>query len=396
MWLTNRFGRVIFISDLKRAERLLAKGTMQKASSAMAKQRQAEMMSTTMNTAESSGKTVFYQTVRRSADGYGMSRDLVKNELFKQGVFLSENMIGQKVGLLYNYPYGITQMRNDVRLIYTMFESDQIPEDWADYLNEADEVLVPSKWCKDVFKKRGVEATVVPLGYNAEVFSYIERPVPFKNEEPFVFIHYNSFNVRKGFIEVFNAFTEEFLPEENVKLILKTTAEKPPIPVIPSQYPNVEVLKGSVSEEELLSILGKANCMVYPSRGEGFGITPLEAMATGLPAIVPNAHGISEYFDPEYMLEVKIEEEIPALYNKFKGEDVGKMVVCDVDDLRKQMRYAFSHQQEMHNMGKKASEYVKQYSYRETATKLKGIIEHWQNKHVPRRADAEYLDVMEV
>lgn len=92
--------------------------------------------------------------------------------------------------------------------------------------------------------------------------------------------------------------------------------------------------------------------MVYPSRGEGFGITPLEAMATGLPAIVPNAHGITEYFNAGYMLEVKVAEKCPGLYHSFKGQDVGEMVICDVNDLRQQMRFAYNHQQQMKQLVK--------------------------------------------
>jgi len=396
MWLANKFGRVYYIGDKEEAEMLLKKPTIRRATPDEIEVHERTTQTKAIETAESAGKSIFYQTVRNSPDGYGMSRDLLKKELFRQGVLLSENMIGQKIGMIYNYPYPITQLHNDVRLIYTMFESDQIPEDWPELLHEADEVLVPSKWCKEVFAKRGVETTVVPLGYNDDAFSYIERDLPLRTGQPFTFIHYNSFNIRKGFIEVFNAFTEEFGPEENVKLILKTTHEKPPIPVIPSQYPNVEVISGTLPESGLYDLLKRAHCMVYPSRGEGFGITPLEAMATGLPAIVPNAHGISEYFDKDYMLEVKVEELTPALYNKFKDQDVGSMVLCDTDDLRKQMRYAFNHQQEMHNLGEKASEYVKQFTYKETAKKLKEVFARWEKMNVPRRADAEYLEAEEV
>lgn len=136
--------------------------------------------------------------------------------------------------------------------------------------------------------------------------------------------------------------------------------------------------------------------MVYPSRGEGFGITPLEAMATGLPAIVPNAHGISEYFNSNYMLEVKIGGECPGMYQRFKGQYVGEMVVADIKDLRKQMRYAYNHQEEMKELGKAASEYVKKFTYRETAKKLSEIIMKWENAEIVKRNDSKFLQVERV
>lgn len=339
---------------------------------------------------------VYYQTVASAPDGYGMSRDILKSELFQKGIVLQEEFKGQKVGLLYSYPTGVTQMRTDVRLIMTMFESDKIPEDWPEYLNAADEVIVPSKFCADTFARSGVNATVVPLGYNDRAFKFIERDVPVDNQGVFTFIHYSSFNMRKGFAEVFQAFTEEFKTNEPVKLILKTTERKQMIPILPSQYPNIEVINDHVTESELSDILGRSNCMVYPSRGEGFGITPLEAMATGLPAILPNAHGISEYFNAQYMLEVKADERCPGLYGSFRGQDVGEMVVCDIADLKQQMRFAYNHQQQMYELGKAASEYVKSYTYQNTADRLSAIIKRWQTTETLQRKDTKHLKVEQI
>lgn len=337
------------------------------------------------------GQGVFFLTVSPGSDGYGMSRDILKTELFTLGINMQEHYSGQKVGLLYSYPNGVLQMQTDVRLIMTMFESDKIPEDWGDYLSQADEVIVPSSWCAKTFADAGIATTVIPLGYNDRIFKYVERPVPVEHDQPFTFIHYNSFNIRKGFFEVLRAFKEEFGPNEPVRLILKSSDPKPPVPIIKTEYPNVEVITENLSELALNELLARANCMVYPSMGEGFGITPLEAMATGMPAIVPNAHGISEYFNSNYMLEVKVKEMVPGLYAKFRGQDVGKMVVCDVDDLRKQMRYAYNHQAVMHGMGKAASEYVQRYTYKVTAERLDKLIRKWMATETIKRKDSKFL-----
>lgn len=392
MFLVNRFGRVIDVEDEESARKKVASGRMREATSAeVARHLAGRELRDPVG-----ANTVYYSTVRQSPDGYGMSRDHVRFELAEIGIKLSETYQEQKVGLLYNYPYTILSLRNDVRLCYTMFESDKIPEDWPDILNAADEVLVPSKFCHDVFLKAGVQTTVVPLGYDATAYSYIDRPLPVEKNEPFTFIHYDSFNMRKGFAEVFKAFTEEFTTADNVRLILKTIRESAAVPILKSQFPNIEVIRGEKPVDELVDLLGRAHCMVYPSRGEGFGITPLEAMATGLPAMVPNAHGISEYFNSQYMLEVEVEGKCPALIGRYKGQDVGEMVVCSVDSLARQMRYAYDHQVEMKELGRQASEYVKAFTYRNTAQRLKTIIQKWQDTEVIKRQDSKFLHVERV
>mgnify|MGYP003557183731 FL=1 len=307
---------------------------------------------------------VYLSTVSEGGkDGYGIaSKNLIK-EFEKAGIAVSTHYTGQKVAILFHNPYGIPRIEAPYRIIYTMFESTKIPDNWLDYLNAADEVWVPSKWNQEVFAKEGVKTTVVPLGYDEEAFKFIERKEARKERRPFTFLHYNAFNIRKGFTEVWKAFTAEFEKTEPVKLILKTTLNHSPLPITKGEYPNIEVIYGRLPENELYDIMKRSDCFVFPSRGEGFGMTPLEAMATGLPAIIPNAHGISQYFDEKYMYEVKIAEMCPALYSRYKDMDVGQMYVSDVKDLRKKMRWVVEHQPAALEMGKKGSEYVKGWTY---------------------------------
>lgn len=386
-WLVNLFNRIVEVPDDEVEYRMKRDRNLRRATDSEVARKLAERESLAVTP-----DSVYYSTVNSTPDGYGMSRDHMKFELAQLGVKLSETQAEQKVALVYNYPYSVVTIRNDVRILYTMFESDQIPEDWPDYLKAADQVLVPSRWCHDVFLKAGIRTTVVPLGYNDRVFVLQERP----QRDVFTFVHYDSFNLRKGFQEVFEAFTAEFGHDEPVRLVLKTVQEHTQLPIVKSVYPNIEVIRGAVNETELLQILHDADCMVYPSRGEGFGITPLEAMATGLPAIVPNAHGISEYFDARYMLEVDSSGRMPALNNRFKGQNIGDMVVCDVNDLRKKMRYAFEHQTEMRQLGRSAAEYVKKFTYRRTAERLAAIIKKWESAEVVRRGDSKFLEVERV
>ncbi|HVU73331.1 MAG TPA: glycosyltransferase family 1 protein [Mycobacteriales bacterium] len=51
---------------------------------------------------------------------------------------------------------------------------------------------------------------------------------------------------------------------------------------------------GFVPDDDLAVLLAGALALVHPSRDEGFGLTPLEAMASGVPALVSDAGAIPE------------------------------------------------------------------------------------------------------
>ncbi|MCK9461594.1 MAG: glycosyltransferase family 4 protein [Proteobacteria bacterium] len=308
-------------------------------------------------------------SVRDENNGYGVSKNLFLKYFKEFGVEIVDKFDFKEkksdISLVYSYPTNLKWCHNKKRVCFTMFETDHIPDSWIPILKQYDLVIVPTKWGAEIFKKSGIDAKVINLGFNDEIFTHLERP----QREIFTFLNYEAFTIRKGWRELFTAFTEEFDESEPVKMIFKTVASSYGKNLVClDEYKNIEVINEAISQEELMKLLGRADCFVFPSRGEGFGITPLEAMATGIPAIVPNAHGISEYFNPEFMIGVDWEL-IPAKYDHIR-EDVGNFVKCDIPDLRKKMRLAYENAKEWREKSGKISEYALKYNIRESVRKL--------------------------
>jgi glycosyltransferase involved in cell wall biosynthesis len=154
-----------------------------------------------------------------------------------------------------------------------------------------------------------------------------------------------------------------------------------PFPILKSQYPQIDVIKEPYTPNQLAELLQKSDCFVFPSRGEGFGLPPLEALSTGTPVIVPNAHGIAEYFTRNYFFEVETKKEIPALYDRFRGVDVGKMFEPDVDSLRRQMRFIYEHRSYAFDIARKGASWVKDaYTWEKTARALVEVFKEFKKK----------------
>jgi len=367
----------IDITSRKQLRELLKKGFRQATPAERIEYLKQEKEKVLQHVADANLLDVFFLSPRASKnDGYGTTKELLRRECEKHGVFLNDYYAGQKVGLVYNYPYALENMECDYKVLFTMFESTKMPSDWEKYLKMADEVIVPSNFCKRVLKSQfGIDAHIVNLGYDAKTFKPIRR----EQTKEFVFLHYDAFKWRKGWDIVLTAFDQEFKEDEPVKLILKSVKNDNTPPM--GAYPKVEKIAEALSAEDLMGLMERANCFVFPSRGEGFGLTPLEAMATGMPVIVPNAHGIAEYYDWELMPSLEVVP-IKAKYEnkRFQGMDLGAMFQPTVRSVRKAMRFMVDKWMKEGINGDIYAEYASNWTIQKTGRELAQFLKNSYKK----------------
>lgn len=168
-------------------------------------------------------------------------------------------------------------------------------------LRGADRVLaVSGHTARDVIELMGVpeeRVRVVPLGVAAAF-----RPLP---AEELV-----EARRRLGLPERFVLFLSTIEPRKNLPTLLDAWERLDPRPalVIAGGWgwrtdeirPRLERagegvrLLGAVGPEDLPALYGLATCLAHPAWYEGFGLTPLEAMACGTPVVVSNASSLPE------------------------------------------------------------------------------------------------------
>ncbi len=192
---------------------------------------------------------------------------------------------------------------------YTMYESTRPPAEWMLNLNRARAVLVPSRWCADVFSARGCDRPlfVVPPGVGPQEFFPGDGP----SEGPFTF----GFNARlshglerKNVLGVIRAFQAAFRGDPDVRLSVKLFPDCPRLPV---SDPRVVVLRESFSTERLADWFRSLHCLVNGACAGGFELVPLQAMACGVPVISTDYSGMGEYIDRSvaYLLDYDL---VPA------------------------------------------------------------------------------------
>lgn len=318
-----------------------------------------------------------FLTTTNVSNGYGMTREYFKRYLPTRDIILSDKDAGNDITLVLHIPPAMQHAKGKIKVLYTMIEGDELPDSWRKYLDMADHILVPSNFVKQTFEKAGYKTTVMPLGYDSQVFRMASR----QQNKVFTFLHYEAFQDRKGWEDLLDAWLLSGLAESEftVRLLLKTIIPFDKVYKVLEEKKitlpyNVSVISGELPHDCLNSILSTADCFVFPSRGEGFSLPPLEALATGCPVIISKGHSHMDYFDNKYMLGVEANKKIPARYSNW--EDQGNFVRCDVDDLARALRYAYDNQQEVYQMGLAGVEYVQKYSYDKVIKKLADFI--WQ------------------
>jgi len=97
------------------------------------------------------------------------------------------------------------------------------------------------------------------------------------------------------------------------------------------------------------------------AEGEGFGLCTFEQMSLGIPQIVPNVNGYTEYCneDNSIMVQPKFRYYIPQAYNTVTGE----ARAVDVDDMAKAIEtYVFDEDlRKLH--GKRGKEKTSEYTW---------------------------------
>lgn len=328
---------------------------------------------------------------KRVEDGYGTSSEDLANAFEKLGVQLEKDpnvhrSEGSTFSLIYGPPKYADAVPKDIPYgIFTMWESEKPPMEWKPYLEKAAFVANPSEWGCETFRKQyGLKNIVhVPLAYNSEYF-YDNRTKP--SNEMFTFLSYNSgFSaVRKGFIELVEAFKIAFSPDDPVRLIVKSSRPDlyGPMQKIAWEgmrrdarrtWDNMEYLAKKIDRESLANLCRTSDCFVFPSRGEGFGITPLEAMATGTPCVISWWAGMSEYFNEDAHYRFAGNPQ-PAEYDNQTG-DFGDWRVADTQDLALAMRAVYENQEAAKERAEKGKQIALSYSYEKTAKKLLELIQ---------------------
>jgi glycosyltransferase involved in cell wall biosynthesis len=221
---------------------------------------------------------------------------------------------------------------------YTPWESTGLPDGWLDKMNNVDEVWTTSELIKRWYTSLGLSnVKVYPHGIDPEWTPH-KRIV---HNDKIKFLHVGEPAPRKGGQMTVNAFRAAFGGRKDVHLTIKANGHNATrvyqgqhIIGAVDDFPNMSLVTKSLPQDQLIEFVKRHHVMVYPSWGEGFGLIPFQAIATGMPTICTEKW--AHYKD--YLGPLGIDSKLAD--SPWPGMHPGKMLEPDFDDLVDKFRYA--------------------------------------------------------
>ena len=237
------------------------------------------------------------------------------------------------------------------------FETTRIPPSWVEKINHFDAVFTLSKQNIQMMKESGVTVPVELIYWGTDTRKF--RPIERVDDGIFTFGTLGALSIRKGTDLLVRAFELAFSPRvTDVRLLCKTSYNHYNF-ISKDQRIKVELTPWD-HDELMKKFFGKVDCLVAPSRGEGWGLTPMEAMATGIPVIMTGWGGFLEFHDPRasILLDYTLVPATEFSETVYK-EPCGDWASPSLDDLVSKMRWAYENQDKIKEMGNFAKDYVR-------------------------------------
>lgn len=269
---------------------------------------------------------------------------------------------------------------------FATFETYDPPEHWIKILNENSVIICPSKFNVDVFQKAGITRPIFHIPHCVDTTKYNPEVQSQRDSDKFTFMFFGTWKKRKGWEQLIAAWCKEFDASDNVRLVLKTDRiimaqrgieEVKSFLGLKKDYAPISFESKVLNEDEIPLLIKKADCLICPTLGEGFGLPGLQAMALGVPVVITNYSGCQDYANPEtatliepagYMVMSEMDK-IPQFSNK-KWAYIKPQIVAEA------MRYVVQNTEVVRKKAEYASGFVAQkFSYEATVRRFDSMLD---------------------
>jgi glycosyltransferase involved in cell wall biosynthesis len=278
--------------------------------------------------------------------------------------------VPSKIGCVMSLPYDdhIFNHQSVHKIVVTQFETNHVPEKHVAKVNNCHHLIVTSRFQVKVWKNSGVEIpiSVMTPGVDTDYFSYKDR-IP---DGKFKILLLGAITGRKNPLGAIRIFQTASSGAQNWRLTIKTrkTDAVRQIEEVASHDPRIEVVVGDSHPDSVLQYYHNSDVLLWPSKGEGCGLPPLEMMSTGGELVCSQNSGMEDFVDESICYPIRTAAMEPADIpdQGFSREyvqtfgSVGEWWIPDEHHAVKQLQKCYDNWREGKGRGRKAAQYIRQ------------------------------------
>ncbi|MBN2529714.1 MAG: glycosyltransferase family 4 protein [Deltaproteobacteria bacterium] len=231
------------------------------------------------------------------------------------------NAFRNDVVFTFEHPSTYHMLEGRYKVGILTYESTVVPPQWIEESNKhLDLLLVSSTFCRDIFVQCGMDDEKIDIlhyGYDPKIYTPAgpKLDLTAHTNRRFKFLTVASPHKRKGIETLLQAYRNAFTRDDDVVLLVKLNYIPHKKKGKPFEYrdihgmfddyrkdktaPEVILLDTFFSEHDIAALYRCADCLVSATRGEGFGMVYLEALACGLPVMVTGWSGHMDFLNHE-------------------------------------------------------------------------------------------------
>lgn len=255
--------------------------------------------------------------------------------------------------------------RPDV-LWHTMIEVEPMPPHWASVINRAGGCWVPSNWVHQTFRAGGVTVPMMVSGYGIDTAAF--QPVDRTGRDgPFRVLAWGrGLLSRKNLMQALQAYVAANLPDAVLEIKVNSDDVLARDGAGVDGRDDVILIARDWTISQVARWLQSGDVLLYLSSGEGFGLMPLEAMATGLPVVCAANTGMLDYLSEEVAYPVSCRPApVPTYEHHFGYDAIGFEPILDAAVA--QLRAVYDDRGRALAVGKRAAEWAATYTWQRAA-----------------------------
>jgi len=221
------------------------------------------------------------------------------------------------------------------------------------YQNADNIIAVSSTLAKNLKNNFGIDATVIPNIVDMSNFQYVER----EKKDFFTFVSVGNLVLIKGFDMLIRAFADAFRNDNVFLKIVGDGLEKNNLQEIVNQCDMGRqiVFLGKLSRDKLRDVYYNGDVFVLASRSETFGLSYVEAMASGMPVVATDCGGPSDFVNEQngYLVPVDDQNALTAALIRIHDNifDFNRLKISELcikkfspENIGKQLNYLYKNQ----------------------------------------------------